>query len=105
MCKEFISAQDLSNPGVLLLSEFAGAAEELGDGPIIINPYDIDGLMNSIKAALEMGDEEKRGRMLKLQKEVRENDIFKWTYGIFRSFKELIPIENAMREKKLYRLG
>ena len=105
VCKEFISAQDLSNPGVLLLSEFAGAAEELGDGPIIINPYDIDGLMNSIKAALEMGDEEKRGRMLKLQKEVRENDIFKWTYGIFRSFKELIPIENAMREKKLYRLG
>jgi len=105
VCKEFVSSQELSDPGVLILSEFAGAAEALGDDALLINPYDTDNFADTIKTALEMPLEERRRRMENLQKEVKENDIFKWTYGIFKNFKDVIPIANAMREGKLYRMG
>lgn len=105
VCKEFVSSQELGNPGVLLLSEFAGATEELKEEAIMINPYDIENFADSIRLALEMEEEEKKGRIRGLQKKVRENDIFRWTYGIFKSLKDLMPIADAMREKSLYRMG
>jgi Trehalose-6-phosphate synthase len=49
VCKEFIASQELDCPGVLLLSEFAGAAEELNGSAILINPYDIENFTDSIK--------------------------------------------------------
>jgi len=105
VCKEFISSQDVRDPGVLILSEFAGAAEELGDDALIINPYDTESFTDTIKVALEMPLDERRKRMESLQRKVRENDIFRWTYGIFRELNEVIPISKAMRENRLYRMS
>ena len=47
VAKEYVSAQDPDNPGVLVLSRFAGAAQEL-DGALIVNPVDIDGMAEAL---------------------------------------------------------
>lgn len=76
VAKEFVASQ-IDKKGVLLLSEFAGAAEEL-EGAVLVNPYDIEEFSNCIKMALEAPVEEKTSRMKTLQKQVKEKDIYKW---------------------------
>jgi trehalose 6-phosphate synthase len=61
VAKEFIAAQDPDDPGVLVLSRFAGAAEEL-DAAIIVNPYDADEIVEALHAALTMPLAERRAR-------------------------------------------
>jgi trehalose 6-phosphate synthase len=58
---EFVAAQDEADPGVLVLSRFAGAAETLDDA-LIVNPYDIEDVANAIKQALQMPVKERRER-------------------------------------------
>ncbi|KXA96710.1 alpha,alpha-trehalose-phosphate synthase [candidate division MSBL1 archaeon SCGC-AAA259I09] len=72
--KEYVATTD---EGVLILSEFAGAAEELEEA-IQINPYNVKETAQSIKRALTMPSEEKRERLNKLKKKVRENDLMNW---------------------------
>jgi len=76
VAKEFIAANVDCN-GVLILSRFAGATEELEDA-IIINPYDIEGFADAIKDALEMPIKERRKRMNNLRANVRKNNVYKW---------------------------
>ncbi len=61
VAKEFVLAQDHANPGVLVLSRFAGAAEELRDA-VITNPFHPDGLAADLERALSMGSDERRRR-------------------------------------------
>ncbi len=76
VAKEFVASR-VENRGVLMLSEFAGAAEEL-EGAILVNPYDIEEFSDSIKKALELPVKEKISRMKTLRRQVKENDIYKW---------------------------
>jgi trehalose 6-phosphate synthase/phosphatase len=78
VAKEYASSQT-DEKGVLILSELAGAADEL-DGAILVNPYDIEEFSASIRAALVMPQEEKKRRMVALRKQVQENDIYKWIH-------------------------
>ncbi len=64
--------------GVLILSEEAGVAEEFGDAPLLVSPYDVYGTHLAIHRALTMPVEERRERMQKLAAQVRENDIHHW---------------------------
>ena len=61
VAKEFVAAQDPADPGVLVLSRFAGAAEELTDA-LLVNPYDPDDIAEAMHAALEMPLEERQAR-------------------------------------------
>lgn len=63
---------------VLILSEFAGAAVQLQRGALLVNPYDIEGVADAIHRACTMSDEERRTRMRRLRRNVRECDIFWW---------------------------
>lgn len=74
--KEYAAARN-DEDGVLLLSEFTGAAAELKDA-LIINPYDTAGFAGTIKSAIEMSEEERRRRMAGLRMAVRENNIYHW---------------------------
>lgn len=87
VAKEFIASQ-IDKKGVLLLSEFAGAAEELLGG-IIINPYDIEGFAGAISTALKMKESEKRLRIDTLRRFVRQNDINKWIYDLLAEMNRL----------------
>jgi trehalose 6-phosphate synthase len=77
VAKEYCaSAVDGNN--VLILSEFAGAADQFGRWALLVNPYDLDGAADAIHRAFTMGAEERRERMLHLQAEVRRNDVHRW---------------------------
>ena len=76
VAKEYVSARTDLN-GVLILSQFTGAARELHDG-IYVNPYDPDSFADSIKQAIEMSQEEKQKKMANLRGVVAENNIYKW---------------------------
>lgn len=69
--KEFVAAQDPADPGVLILSRFAGAAEELTDA-LLVNPYDPDDIADAMHAALEMPLDERVARHASLRRAVFE---------------------------------
>ncbi len=90
VAKEFIAAQDPANPGVLVLSRFAGAAEQLLDA-LMVNPYDIDGTAATIQRALHMPLNERRARHHNLLKTIRAQDVHWWR----RSFLEALQAGHA----------
>jgi trehalose 6-phosphate synthase len=77
VAKEFIAAQDPDNPGVLVLSRFAGAAEQLTDA-LLVNPYDTQATGDAIQRALHMSLDERRLRHQRLLAEVRAHDVHWW---------------------------
>jgi trehalose 6-phosphate synthase len=87
VAKEFIASQ-VNKKGVLLLSEFAGAAEEL-EGAILVNPYDIEEFSECIKKVLDMPEEEKMCRINTLRRQVKEKDIYQWISDFLHDIKLL----------------
>jgi trehalose 6-phosphate synthase len=81
VAKEFVAAQDLEDPGVLILSPMAGAAEELRSA-LQVNPYDKRGMALALQAALNMSLQERRWRHEEMLAAVRQHDIHNW-YGEF----------------------
>ena len=77
VAKEFVAAQDPDDPGVLVLSRFAGAAEQLRDA-LLVNPYDTQGTADAIQLALHMPLDERRQRHARLLDEVRRHDVHWW---------------------------
>ncbi len=77
VAKEYLAAQDPDDPGVLVLSQFAGAAREL-EQALIVNPHEIDAVAGAIKRALEMPLEERRERHAPMLAHLQANDITKW---------------------------
>ena len=77
VAKEFIAAQDGEDPGVLVLSTFAGAARELPQA-LLVNPYDLDGVADAIATAATMPQEERRERWQAMMEHLRQHDITTW---------------------------
>jgi trehalose 6-phosphate synthase len=77
VAKEYVAAQDPEDPGVLVLSRFAGAARELY-GALIVNPYDVEATANAIARALNMPLEERRQRWNGMMKHLLEHDVSRW---------------------------
>jgi trehalose 6-phosphate synthase len=77
VAKEYVAAQDPNDPGVLILSRFAGAAEQMKRA-LIVNPYDVEEMADTIKIALEMGLQERQERHAELLKGIREHNTFDW---------------------------
>jgi trehalose 6-phosphate synthase len=78
VAKEYIAARS-DEQGVLVLSEFTGAADELAPGPLLVNPHDIDGMKDTIVAAAHMPVREQRRRMRRLRRKVMADDVAKWS--------------------------
>lgn len=77
VAKEYIAAQDPSDPGVLILSKMAGAAAEL-DAAVIVNPYDTESVAIQLAKALTMPLEERKKRWEQLFSVLKHNDIHHW---------------------------
>jgi trehalose 6-phosphate synthase len=90
VAKEYVAAQNPENPGVLVLSRFAGAARQL-DGAILVNPYDVEAVANAIAQALSMPLEARRQRWERMMPSLLENDISKWC----RDFLDALLHEDA----------
>jgi trehalose 6-phosphate synthase len=77
VAKEYVAAQDLDDPGVLILSRFAGAAVE-GKRALLVNPYDPESVAGAVAQALAMPREERRDRHAALLHGILENNVDKW---------------------------
>jgi trehalose 6-phosphate synthase len=77
VAKEYVAAQDPADPGVLVLSRFAGAAEQLREA-LIVNPYDTASTAEAMQQALSMPIDERRERHAALMKTLREEDLHWW---------------------------
>ncbi|WP_116949586.1 alpha,alpha-trehalose-phosphate synthase (UDP-forming) [Jiangella endophytica] len=88
VAKEYVSARsDLR--GALVLSEFAGAADELGDGAFLVNPHDIDGLKRTMLTAMRLDPAEAEQRMKLLRDRVTSHDIARWATEILTALRAI----------------
>jgi trehalose-6-phosphate synthase len=76
VAKEFVSARD-DERGVLVLSRFTGAARELTEA-LVVNPYDLEGVADTLRVALTMSPIEQRERMQALRSQVAEYNVYRW---------------------------
>jgi trehalose 6-phosphate synthase len=93
VAKEYVATR-YDETGVLVLSEFAGAAHQLKQA-LLVNPHDIDGVKNAIVSAVEMAPDEGRARMRSLRRAVKRNDAVSWA----RSFLDAVPGPGAQPAK------
>ncbi len=78
VAKEYVAAQPEDDPGVLVLSEFAGAADELGCGALLVNPYDTDAMARALYQALTMPLDERLERHQAMMEQLEAHDIAHW---------------------------
>ncbi|MEJ8838737.1 alpha,alpha-trehalose-phosphate synthase (UDP-forming) [Ramlibacter sp. AN1133] len=93
VAKEFLAAQNVDDPGVLVLSRFAGAAEQLREA-LLVNPYDTEGTAAAILLALQMPVEERRARHEALMQTIRRYDVHWWCDSF------LAALERTQSEEK-----
>ena len=77
VAKEYVASQDPDDPGVLILSRFAGAAHQMPDA-LLVNPYSKDDVSDAIREALEMPKAERLRRWESLIHGVRTDDVVAW---------------------------
>jgi trehalose 6-phosphate synthase len=77
VAKEYVAAQNISGPGVLILSKFAGPAEELSEA-LIVNPYNIDDMADALQQALRMPLPERKQRHCALLSRIKKHDVRYW---------------------------
>ena len=77
VAKEYC-ASSIESDCVLVLSKFAGAAAELGEGALLVNPYDLEGTADALHLACAMDPNERRARMRRMRHSIRRHDIYHW---------------------------
>jgi trehalose 6-phosphate synthase len=87
VAKEFVAARE-DERGALILSTFAGAAHELSDA-LLVNPYDVSQLADTIHRALEMTEEEQAVRMQRMRHDVRERNVYRWAAHLLSDLTEI----------------
>jgi alpha,alpha-trehalose-phosphate synthase [UDP-forming] len=99
VAKEFIACQ-VDERGLLLLSRFAGAAEEI-EGATLINPFNIDGFADGLNNALAVPRDERRTRMARMRADLRGATIFDWLRSILTAANQLRPTPRIVRSAKV----
>ncbi len=89
VAKEYVASR-IDEDGILVLSEFAGAADELKSA-LLVNPHDIDGLKDTIMQAVSMPRRERVQRMRALRRRVRDNDVARWSSSFLDELDQARP--------------
>ena len=87
ICKEYCAC-NVDEKGILILSEFAGAAQQFYQNAILVNPHDTEGVARAIHRALNMPLKERNKRMRNLRENVKNKDIFWWLNSFFNAATE-----------------
>ncbi|MGG7665128.1 bifunctional alpha,alpha-trehalose-phosphate synthase (UDP-forming)/trehalose-phosphatase [Dyadobacter sp. BHUBP1] len=103
VCKEYVASRQ-DGLGVLILSEMAGAAAELGEA-LIINPLDRQDIADAIKTAFEMPEDEQKKRMEAMRERIRDYDVFAWTSDFFTQMTMLELEHDRLRQVFLNNKG
>ncbi|MBB2198553.1 MAG: trehalose-6-phosphate synthase [Gluconacetobacter sp.] len=91
VAKEYVAAQDAADPGVLVLSHFAGAAPEM-DEAVLVNPFDADEIADALHQALTMGLEERQRRWRHLDEDVRRTTAGFWARDFLKALDAAPPV-------------
>lgn len=84
VAKEYCASR-INDDGVLILSEFAGAAAQLHDGALLVNPYDVEGVANAIHQAFVMDHYDRHARMKKMRRSIQNQNIFRWVNSFLKA--------------------
>ncbi len=98
VAKEYVACKS-SGDGVLVLSEFAGAAAEMGEA-LLVNPYDEEGLSRTIARALSLDETEKHERMLALYRRVQKNNVFAWSERFIKNLNAAVKTRSEQPENE-----
>ncbi|MFP4467237.1 MAG: bifunctional alpha,alpha-trehalose-phosphate synthase (UDP-forming)/trehalose-phosphatase [Candidatus Goldiibacteriota bacterium] len=99
VAKEYVAVKQ-NDPGVLVLSEKAGASSELGEA-ITVNPFDRNGIIESLKEAFDMEDEEKKERFSVMQGRLKRYDVKKWTHDFIERLYHVKELQKELDVKQL----
>jgi trehalose 6-phosphate synthase/phosphatase len=77
--------------GVLILSQFAGAAEQLKSGALLVNPYDVEQVADTILKAFRTSHAQRSARMQRMRRVVRNDNVFSWMESFLKAGSSLIP--------------
>jgi trehalose 6-phosphate synthase/phosphatase len=102
IAKEYVACKG-EGDGVLLLSEFAGAAAEMGEA-LLINPFDEERTAEVVARALALDEEERRSRMRALHQRVIRNDVFHWGKRFLDALEETVSARNREGDAQPKRL-
>lgn len=89
VAKEFVACKEKTKDGVLILSEMAGASNELMDA-LIVNPQDANGIVDAIHEALIMPESERRARLTSMQEKLKKYNVRHWAATFFKEQKKLM---------------
>lgn len=87
VAKEYVVAQEPEDPGVLVLSRFAGAAEQLKEA-LLVNPYDTQGMADAIQTALRMPLSERQWRHERLMERIQRHDVHWWRNSFLQALRD-----------------
>ena len=99
VAKEYVAAKG-DNNGVLILSEMAGAAREMGEA-IIVNPNSIEDIANAVKEALEMDPQEQISRIKNMQNRLKRYDVNRWAHDFMLRLKQIEHSRKMLKSKIL----
>ncbi|MCB0578372.1 MAG: bifunctional alpha,alpha-trehalose-phosphate synthase (UDP-forming)/trehalose-phosphatase [Phaeodactylibacter sp.] len=100
VAKEYVASKEASKKGVLILSEMAGASNELMEA-LIVNPQDRQDITDALLQALEMGAEEQRRRLERMQERIKKNDVRHWAVTFINEQKKLMESQKAKIAQRL----
>jgi trehalose 6-phosphate synthase len=103
VAKEFLACQAESDPGVLVLSEFTGAAEQLDAAALIVNPYDAESCARAFARALTMPLEERQRRWSDGMRVITSHDIHRWCADYLSGLQDIDPVDEELPSPELRR--
>jgi trehalose 6-phosphate synthase len=101
VAKEYCACR-IEEDGVLILSQFAGAAEQLKPDAVLVNPYDVEQMAEAIVNAFRMGEAERTARMKRMRRVVREENVFWWVDSFLKAGSKLAAqSERVARQRRV----
>ncbi|MFL4473638.1 trehalose-6-phosphate synthase [Paeniglutamicibacter sp. MACA_103] len=94
VAKEFVAAHT-DDTGMLVLSEFTGAADQLTQA-VLVNPHDIDGMKSGIMRALRMDPQDSARRMRRMRRHLRDHDVARWSQTFLSSLAQPLPVDTLV---------
>jgi trehalose 6-phosphate synthase/phosphatase len=100
VAKEYCACR-IEEDGVLILSQFAGAAEQLKPDALLVNPYDVEQVADTILKAFRMSHAERSTRMKRMRRVVSQENVFWWVDSFLKAGSSLRPRSTAPRQRRV----
>jgi trehalose 6-phosphate synthase len=98
VAKEYCACRT-NEDGALIISQFAGAAEQLKPDALLVNPYDVEQMADTVLTAFRMSHAERKARMKRMRRNVRKENVFTWVDSFLAAGSRLTRTSPGRRRK------